>query len=225
MDDRFRKAEGAVKATRGFVFQWLGLGIASSWAADTSTNTNTNALADPIPALLPPREEIPPGFWEQHGLWVIVLSIAGLLLLGAIVWWLLLPRKTVPVPPAEAARRALEPLRSRAEDGLLLSQVSQVLRRYILAAFGMPEAELTTTEFCQAITAAARIEPGLAAEVGRFLRDCDALKFAPRAAFPPSGAVKRALEFIDRAEIQLAAMREMAEAVPAAKQEGERSSR
>ena len=220
MDERLRKFDCLVKAAQGPALKLLLLLAMPLWAADT-----TNSLPEPIPALLPPREEIPPGFWEQHGLWVILVAGILVCLLAVALWWLTLPKAVVPMPPAEAARRALEPLRSRPEDGLLLSQVSQVLRRYIMAAFGMPEAELTTSEFCQAIDANTKIEPVLAADLGQFLRGCDELKFAPAAARPPAAAVDRALEFIERAEARLRALREVSAPAPAGSPESESSIR
>src|SRR5215471_2669324 len=36
-------------------------------AADTNSPADTNAPSDAIPPLRPPRAELPPTYWEQHG--------------------------------------------------------------------------------------------------------------------------------------------------------------
>jgi len=63
-----------------------------------------------------------------------------LAVIAAAVWWLRRKRPPVMVPPYLQARQALEPLRQQAEDGAVLSRVSQILRRYVSAAFGLPPA-------------------------------------------------------------------------------------
>ena len=62
---------------------------------------------DDIPPLRPPHAELPPTFWEQHGLWVIVAGSRSLLaLVGAAVWCLLRPK-----PPADRAAGSSGPRR------------------------------------------------------------------------------------------------------------------
>jgi ribosomal protein L11 len=79
----------------------------------------------------------------------------------------------------------------------VLSQVSQVLRRYFAAAFQLPPEEMTTAEFCSAITADTRIGPELSVPLVEFLRACDERKFSPAPKFPPSGSVvEQALKFV-----------------------------
>ncbi len=172
--------------------------------------TNSTDLP-PIPPLRPPHAELPPTFWEQHGLWVILLGVLVLLLLGTVIWFVLRSRPPVLVPPEVQARRALEPLRQKPEDGALLSQVSQVLRHYIAAAFNLPPQELTTTEFCRAVAADTRLGPELSTALADFLCQCDQRKFSPPAPAPPLSAVAHALKLIDQAQARLAAL-----AVPAA---------
>ena len=83
-----------------------------------------------------------------------------------------------------------------------MSEASQILRRYVITAFELPAAELTTTEFCAALAASERIGGELAAAVSSFLRECDERKFSP----PPAAtlnAATRALELISLAEQRL----------------------
>src|SRR5208282_4786243 len=96
-----------------------------------------------IPALRPPHPEMAPTFWEQHGVGVVVCVALFLALIGIAIWFLTRPKPPVVVPPEVLARKALEPLGQRAEDGALLSQVSQILRHYVSAAFNLPPIELT----------------------------------------------------------------------------------
>jgi uncharacterized protein DUF4381 len=171
------------------------------------TNAGPNG---PIPQLRPPRGEIPPTFWEQNAGWVWASALAAVAMIGAAVWYARRPRPEVTVSPEVAARQALEPLRAKLEDGVLLSQVSQILRRYIIRAFALDPGELTTTEFCAAIGRQPRINPELAAALSDFLRRCDERKFSPASAGPAIEAVPNALRFVELAEARLAALRQPA---------------
>jgi len=166
--------------------------------------------ADEIPRLRPPHAEIPPGFWEAHGVGVVALSILGLALVCAAVWILIRPKPPVVVPPEVQARRALEPMLQQPEDGALLSRVSQVLRHYVAAAFDLPAGELTTAEFCRAIEGHAQIGPELSIALGEFLRQGDQRKFALPALGPPLGAVAQAFKLIDQAQARRLALAQAA---------------
>jgi hypothetical protein len=182
----------------GFRISLTGL-LASSAAAQ-----NLQPPPIEIPALQPPRGEIPLTFWEQHGVLVVVAGVILLAIIGAVVWLLTRPKPRAAVPPATAARQELDSLQHQPEDGAVLSRVSQVLRRYVIAAFGLPAGELTTTEFCRAVGGEELIGPELAESLGGFLRQCDERKFAPAPAATPLSATSHALELIEQAEAQLA---------------------
>jgi len=183
------------------------------WLASGRLVAGGAATPDDIPRLRPPRGEIAPTFGEQYGLWVIITAVLLLGLLCAAVWWLRRPRPAVMVPPEAQARQALEPLRAQPEDGVLLSRVSQILRRYVGAAFGLPPGEMTTADFCRALAGHERLGAELSATVGDFLRSCDERKFAPPAARPALGAVDQGLKLIELAEARRAHLRQ-AEAQP-----------
>jgi hypothetical protein len=163
-----------------------------------------------LPRLLPPHGELPPTFWDQSGTMVMVSVILVLLILALVVWWLLRPKPIVDQPPEIQARTALEELSSRPEDGVVLSRVSQILRRYILAAFELPSGEPTTAEFCRLIANEDKIGLELSAALASFLRQCDDRKFALANPTPPIGAVTRALELIARSESRRAPLRQTA---------------
>jgi len=164
------------------------------------------SLPDDIPPLRPPHAEIPPTFWEQYGLLVIVFGVLVLGLVCAAAWFLTRPKPPMIVPPEVQARQALETLRRQPEDGALLSRVSQILRRYVAAAFDLPPGELTTAEFCRAIAGHGQIGPELSAALSEFLRQCDQRKFAPSAPAAPFGAVAQALKLVDQAQARRSAL-------------------
>ena len=161
---------------------------------------------DAIPPLRPPHSEIPPSFWEQHGVWVIVFGVLLLALVCVTVWFLTRSKPPVVVPPDVQARLALEPLRQQPEDGALLSRVSQILRHYVAAAFDLPSGELTTAEFCRAIDGHAQIGPELSAALSEFLRESDQRKFSPSAPAQPFIAVAQAFKLIDQAQARLVSL-------------------
>jgi hypothetical protein len=165
---------------------------------------------DDIPPLRPPHAELAPTFWEQHGLWVVILGVLLLALICAVVWLLTRPKPPVVVPPEVQARQALEPLGRQPEDGALLSRVSQILRHFVTAAFALPPGELTTTEFCRAIAGHEQIGPELATALREFLRQCDQRKFSPVAPAAPFSATTQALKLIDQAQAHRTALAQSA---------------
>jgi len=181
----------------------------------------TNPIsADEIPPLRAPRAELPPDFWEQYGSLVIVGCVLSLMAIAGVVWLLSRPKPPVLVPPAARARRELELLRQQPEDGALLSRVSQIVRHYISARFGLPPGELTTTEFCRVLAGAEQVGPDLSSAVGEFLRQCDWRKFAPAPPSLPLGVVPRAFQLIETAQAwqaELRRQREMQQTTPIAK--------
>jgi uncharacterized protein DUF4381 len=172
---------------------------------------HTNSVPDSIPPLRPPHGELAPGFWEQRGGWVIVGVVLVMATVALGIWLLRRHRPPKAVLPEVQARKALEPLRSQSEQGAVLSQVSQVLRRYFTAAFALPPEELTTREFCERIAANEAIGSPLANSVSEFLRRCDERKFAPAGGVEPLGAVSQALAFIAAAEARQTELRRAAE--------------
>lgn len=165
---------------------------------------------DKIPPLHPPRAEIPPGFWEQHGAWVVAGIVVLLALAGFAVWYWRRPRPEMATPPELEARQTLESLRGKPEDGAVLSRVSQAVRHYFNRAFALPPEETTTTEFCRLVAGREEVGTALAEDLGNFLRRCDEHKFAPPAPRPPLDAAGEGMQLVERAEAHRAALREEA---------------
>jgi hypothetical protein len=132
------------------------------------------------------------------------------------VWFLTRPKPPIIVPPYVRAKQALEPLLTKPEDGLVLSQVSQTLRRYITEAFAFPPAEYTTAEFCRLMATHEGLGPELSSAIAEFLRRCDDRKFTPSPPAPPMAATALALKFVETADARLAELRRRAEQAPAA---------
>jgi hypothetical protein len=194
----------------GFGFRVL-FAATSLLAAQPLFAVATNAPAnDEIPHLRPPHAEIPATFWDQYSAWVILAGVLVMALVGAAIWFFTRPKPPVVVPPDLLARKALEPLRQQPEDGALLSRISQVLRHYVAAAFDLPPGELTTAEFCGAITGHPLIGPELSAALSAFLRLCDQDKFSPPAPVPPLSGVAQALKLIDQAQARRLALAQSA---------------
>ena len=162
-------------------------------AVSTFAQTPTNTL----PLLIPAYGEIPPTFLEQNGTIVIIDVIVFLAVAAAVAWEVFRPKPAPVLPPEKIAREALARLQAQPEDGRLLSEVSQILRRYIGAAFDFPGGEMTTAEFCTGISKIEKISPELGQTISGFLGECDVRKFSPANSPAPFNAVTRALELVE----------------------------
>jgi hypothetical protein len=162
------------------------------------------AVDDPasgnLPALAPPRPELPPTFWEQHGLWMVASGIGLILILAFACWKYSRTRPANVVPPEAVARAALAERLPLPETGSVLRDISRILRRYVQTAFALPAGEVTTSEFIHATTANDLIGAELAGQLAVFLRECDQRKFAPSAGTAPLQAATRALALVSLAE-------------------------
>ena len=158
--------------------------------------TGTNDL----PALLPAYPEIPPSFWEQHKVAVI---IGGFLFIAVQSLWLykLLMRLQPKVEPVEnLTRAALTDLLNEPEDGKLLSEISRILRGYFGKQFQTAGETATTAEFIAALKKNEMLDAGLKTKVAAFLRECDAQKFSPAANKSEIDAAEHALDLVNEAE-------------------------
>jgi hypothetical protein len=162
------------------------------------TQTATNAL----PALAPPHGEIPPTFEERfnpatksgQAIFLFIVVLAALLFF--VIWKKLHPPPPPILPPEIVAREALAKLLRQPEDGKILSEVSHILRRYVIAALELPAAELTTAEFSAALAGRENIGAALVQTIAGFLRECDERKFSAGSVSKPCNAASRALELV-----------------------------
>ena len=190
---------------RRFIGSWalpVGRPGFGCWLFLTTSVSQLFAQSNPnaLPALSPIYPEIQPTFWERDGIAVVIAGIVFFILVGLIVWLLRRPRPAVTVPAAVVAREALAGLLRQPENGNVLSEISQILRRYLIAAFGFPAAELTTAEFSAVLAGSQKISAELAQAISSFLRECDQRKFAPINPNHPLNAAARALELVELAE-------------------------
>jgi hypothetical protein len=160
---------------------------------------STNAL----PPLAPAYGEIPATFWELHGTAMLVAGFVFLAVVGAASWMILRARPPVIPPPEVLARETLTKLLRQSENGKVLSEISQTLRRYLAAAFNLPPVELTTAEFSRALGGSQSIGPELAQAIAGFLRECDQRKFSPANAGSPLNAASQALKLVEQSELRL----------------------
>ena len=193
----------------GFRFSIFGLRILLALPVAAAAQPTND-----IPPLRPPHAEIAPAFLEQHGWGVLIGSAVLLTLVGFAVWRWLQPKPESAVQPEVQVQQVLESLRLQSETGAVLSRISQALRRYLLAAFGLPPEELTTTEFCRALADSTQVGPELSLALSQFLRECDRLKFAPSASPTELNAAARALELVASAEERRAQFRQSLASVP-----------
>jgi hypothetical protein len=174
-------------------------------AAGLFGQASTNAL----PALAPPHGELPPTFEERFnpttpaGQAICISILVLAMLLFFVIWKKLHPPPPPTLPPEVQACEALAKLLRQPEDGKTLSEVSQILRRYIIAVLGLPPAKLTTAEICAALASQGQIDAERVQSISDFLRQCDERKFAPARSAAPLHAASRALELVALAEKRL----------------------
>ena len=181
-------------AGRRSISRWLWLAVVCfAWCS---------VAQEGAPKLQPPLGEIPPTFWEQHGL-TMILSAGGFATFVALgIWLWLRPKPEEVLPPEDLARTALEALAKRQEGGEVISQASQILRQYVLAVFEFPGGQPTTSEFCKLIDQSDKVGNELSSELSAFLRECDGRKFAKSDSIAPLNVVTRALGLVKQGEVR-----------------------
>ena len=166
-------------------------------ALSISARAQTNS-PDPF-KLAPPLPLMSPTFWELYHWWIIIGTYVAVMAIGLLLWIALKAKPLVVIPPGTVARDALGKLAGQPEDGACLSLISQIVRHYFIAAFRLPDREMTTAEITNILALNDAIGVDLGSRVSHFLLECDRRKFAPQ---PPSasGAVQHALELVNLGE-------------------------
>jgi hypothetical protein len=144
------------------------------------------ATPPPQPALPEIRDIAPPVEVFPWPWWVVALGILGLLLVIVTLAWLIrrvMPRRATvpPLTPRQVAFRELEALRG--QIGKLAPydfsvRVSDVLRTFVSAHFGLRATQQTSPEFLASISHAAEFSQSDRDLLARFLERCDLIKFA-----------------------------------------------
>jgi hypothetical protein len=145
--------------------------------------TVTTALVGQAAAIEAPGEPFPTPF---RGFWWLVGG-AGVAVLAVAAWWWWRGRAARPdavaLPPHVTALRALQRLRgdprtTPAEIERFYVAVSDVLRTYLEARFGLHAPERTTEEFLRDLESGDGLARAHRSELERFLSQCDLVKFA-----------------------------------------------
>lgn len=142
--------------------------------------------APAAPAVPEIRDIAPPIDVFPYPLWMIVAAGIVALLFALLAGWLIVRRlrRRPPVPPPTpraAAMRSLNALREQVEklDPYAFSiAVSDVLRGFVTAQFGLHATQQTSPEFLAAIQGAAAFSEEDRESLARFLERCDLIKFA-----------------------------------------------
>ena len=163
--------------------------MSAALLAVLSTPAPGAAPGAPAPATPAPpeiKDIAPPLDVWPYPLWMTLTAAAlALLVLGVLVWLFVRWRKSrpsaPPPTPREIALAGLEKLRSQVQtaDPYAFSfAVSDVLRAYIGAQFGLHAREQTSPEFLAEISQAGRFSDADRSLIGEFLVHCDMIKFA-----------------------------------------------
>ena len=169
----------------------------------------SSALPTPSPApSVRPIE--PPVYVFPYPVWMVVVAVFVVLaLLGFGIWAYLRHLKNRPVPPPptprEVALAALEGLRERVAtiDPYPFSiEVSDVLRTYVGAEYGVHARQQTAPEFLAAVAGSLRISEADRTLLAAFLELSDLIKFARMNARRESSEqlLEQALRFVQKGE-------------------------
>ena len=182
---------------------WTMLACAAVWHS-AAQNVAPPDAATPIPL----RDIAPPFRAISHTSWLAVLIAALLaLLLGMLIRHLLGGRGKMPPTPRQIALAGLRDAQKQLDQldphGFSIL-VSDILRRYISAHFGLHATEQTSPEFLASVADSARFLPEEKALLAAFLEKCDLIKFARVDATRDDSAIllNQAMRFVERGSSQ-----------------------
>ena len=185
---------------------WLALALLTSALlaqapAPAPKNDGLRDIAPPVPPTV--LESM-----EREDWWWLAASVVLFITAIYFAWYFFLRKRpappVAPPDPRDVARAQLAELRKRAGE---LSprdfgaEASGVLRQFIRRRYGISTMRRTSEEFLAAIARDHVFSPREGELLGRFLSQCDALKFANLSASQPEALrlVDEALAFVEHA--------------------------
>jgi len=144
------------------------------------------ALTESPPAVPEIRDIAPPIDVFPYPLWMVLTALGiALMVLGLAVWlfirWWKKRPKSAPPTPRVIAMRELDSLRARIESiepYRFSIVVSDVLRGFIAAQYGLRATRQTSPEFLASIANARQFTEDDRTLLAKFLEHCDLIKFA-----------------------------------------------
>lgn len=146
-----------------------------------------NAAPTPSPSAVPEIRDIaPPIDVFPYPPWMVFTAIAVVLIVLGIAAWLFMrwwKKRPKPAPPSprSVALRELDSLRARIESiepYRFSIAVSDVLRGFIAAQYGLRATKQTSPEFLASIAKARQFTADDRTLLAEFLEHCDLIKFA-----------------------------------------------
>ncbi len=186
--DRIRQWHRAI--IRGTTMLVMFAGQAPSLSAQMKLdpgNVPPNAPGEAPPDI---KDIAPPIDVSPYPPWMVALAIALLLLILGLVAWMVLRKlrnRPPPIPPTAhaIALHDLEKLRDEVErlaPYAFSIAVSDILRRFVSAHFGLKATQQTSPEFLGSLSGVTDISAEGRSLLTRFLEQCDMIKFARIAA-------------------------------------------
>jgi hypothetical protein len=186
----FRPGHAAASSPRPFL--WLAfIGsmpalVSTACAAITADSPAAPALNAPPGPELEIRDIAPPVDAFPYPPWMIAAAAAlCALVLTALIWLFIRWLRNRPTPPPPSARatalKRLETLRNdiQKRDAYSLSiAVSETLRTFVTAHFGLQAVQQTSSEFLAAAAHSDRFSEEDRSLLARFMAKCDLIQFA-----------------------------------------------
>lgn len=154
-------------------------------------------------------------FWEIFRWVLLAPGVAGLIVGGIFLYrrskekklkTLFIPKPSPPLPPHERALKALEALRTRQlwQQGLVkefYTELTDIVRRYLEEAFGIPSVEMTSEQTLDYFKNAQVYTPELYNLLHQMLDTADRVKFAKSEPLPHQHdfSLSNAVEFVHQA--------------------------